>query len=98
MKRLDRASGYFRYFDPISGRVVEGETRQCVHCGFTWIKSPESFTGIQASAPTQKQTRGTCLNCHGLICARPTCLRQGCRHFLAKLDDYELSGGKVALG
>lgn len=47
----------------LSGNKVELETRQCVHCQFTWTYKPGS--GV---------TRGFCLKCFGLLCARPECM------------------------
>ena len=45
------------------GHKIEGETRQCVHCQYTWQYRPGS--GI---------TRGYCLSCDGFMCGRDECL------------------------
>ena len=47
------------------GKKVEGETRQCVHCQYTWQYQPGSGA-----------RRGFCLHCYGLICGREECFRQ----------------------
>lgn len=59
-----KPNGHFRTFDA-TGRAVEGETRQCVHCQKIWIYQPGSGTH-----------RGWCLNCGGFICAEAHCFAQ----------------------
>lgn len=87
MKSLERASGYFSTWDPASGRVIEGETKSCVHCGFMWIYNPkESFDRKLAGKPV---TRGKCLRCYGLVCARPDCLKTGCIPKMAQIEMME---------
>lgn len=61
-----KPNGYFVTQDQ-NGNLVEGETRQCVHCQFIWQYEPGSG-----------HTRGFCLKCNGLTCARPECLKIGC--------------------
>jgi hypothetical protein len=87
---MDKASGYFQYFDPSSGGKTEGETRQCVHCGYTWIYDPrQEFRrklGIKSPAP---KLRGTCVKCSGLVCAIPSCLKNGCVPLMKQIEDAE---------
>jgi hypothetical protein len=59
-----KPSGYFVTGDGQGGKI-EGETRQCCHCQFTW--EYKSGSGI---------TRGWCLNCMGFTCAREQCLKE----------------------
>jgi hypothetical protein len=59
-----KPSGYFVTADG-DGRKIEGETRQCIHCGYTWEYHPGS--GI---------VRGWCLKCNGFVCAREECLKE----------------------
>lgn len=96
MKRLERPSGYFEFFGP-QGKL-QGETRSCVHCGFTWIYDPkaqfERQLGLRSDAPT---TRGTCMKCYGLVCTRPECMAQGCRPLMARIEDMERSSGSIFL-
>jgi len=60
----NRASGYTVTGDG-DGVRREGETRQCVHCQYTWEYVPGSGT-----------RRGWCLKHGGFICARPECEHQ----------------------
>lgn len=48
------------------GRRIEKETRQCVHCQFTWIYDPHA----EARA---RNVRGFCTTCFGFTCERPEC-------------------------
>lgn len=59
-----KPNGYLTTFDA-SGKKIENETRQCVHCQKMWTYSPGSGT-----------TRGFCLKCGGFVCAEPHCLIQ----------------------
>lgn len=59
-----KPSGYTVTQDE-SGCRIEGETRQCVHCQFTWIYQPGSG-----------DRRGWCLNCNGFVCAREECMKE----------------------
>jgi hypothetical protein len=56
-----KPSGYFQTSTG-DGIRIEGETRSCCHCQYTWEYRPGS--GAQ---------RGLCLKCMGLICGRPEC-------------------------
>lgn len=56
----DRPSGYIATSD----EKCFAETRQCVHCQYTWIYIPGSGA-----------KRGICLKCYGLLCGRPECMR-----------------------
>jgi hypothetical protein len=62
------------------GLKIEGETRQCCHCQFTWEYAPGSGT-----------RRGWCLKHNGFVCCRPEC-QQEQEQMLAK---YALATGKV---
>jgi len=59
-----KPNGYFVTADG-NGHKIEGESRQCVHCQYTWEYHPGS--GIQ---------RGYCLKCDGFMCARPECQQE----------------------
>jgi hypothetical protein len=59
-----KESGYFVTADG-EGRKIEGETRQCVHCQFTWEYKPGSG-----------DVRGFCLKCNGFLCGRPECFSE----------------------
>ncbi len=69
-----KPSGYFTTSTG-DGIRVEGETRVCSHCQYTWEYRPGS--GI---------TRGLCLLCRGLLCGRPECAAQQQR-ILASFPD-----------
>lgn len=47
-------------------RRIERETRQCVHCQFTWTYIPHD----EARA---RNVRGFCLSCYGFTCERAEC-------------------------
>lgn len=95
MKRLDRPSGYFQTFDPDKGTNIEGETRSCVHCGFTWIYNPmDSFDRKLAG---KLERRGTCIKCLGLVCAQPHCLEAGCKPLQQWVEETEAAGRKALL-
>ena len=74
MIRGYKPNGYFRK-GVADGKVVEGETRSCSHCQYTWEYVPGS--GHQ---------RGICLNCMGLICGRPECAAEQ-RRLMARFPD-----------
>lgn len=57
----DRTSGYFVTYEG-DGIKVEGETRMCVHCQYTWEYKRGS--GIE---------RGWCMRCNGITCQRDEC-------------------------
>lgn len=89
MKRLERPNGYFSTIDPVSGQRIEGETRNCVHCGFMWIYNPSESFKKQITGEEQPVTRGKCLGCFGLVCARPECLRTGCVPMMKQIEEME---------
>ena len=60
-----RPNGYLVTCNEFGGRV-EKETRQCVHCQFTWDYDPHE----EARART---LRGFCLRCYGYTCERHEC-------------------------
>lgn len=97
MKALDRPSGYFQTWDPNSGRQITGETRQCVHCGTTWVYNPqESFNSLLDGQ--SRKIRGKCLNCYGLICANDYCLEKGCVPMMKQIEDMEKPGNILLKG
>jgi hypothetical protein len=49
------------YIADMSNRVI-GETRQCVHCQYTWVYQPGSGN-----------RRGFCTKCNGLLCGSKKC-------------------------
>ena len=59
-----KPSGYFATADG-EGHKIEGETRQCIHCQYTWEYRPGS--GV---------VRGYCGRCHGFVCARDECIKK----------------------
>lgn len=60
-----RPSGHLVTTNEFGGRM-ELETRQCVHCQFTWTYDPHD----EARART---VRGFCLRCYGYTCERVEC-------------------------
>lgn len=85
--RLERPNGYFQYFGP--GYDIQGETKSCVHCGFTWIYDPGASFRRKLGYIIQPKTRGTCLKCYGLVCARPQCLKKGCLPLMKQIEELE---------
>lgn len=70
-----KPSGHFTTFDP-SGRKVEGETRQCVHCERTWVYMPHDarIVGVVYKPELEvRKQRGFCLLCHGITCCEAGC-------------------------
>lgn len=59
-----KPNGYTAFMNA-AGKRVEGETRQCVHCGKIWQYAPGSGT-----------ERGWCFNCTGFLCAEGPCFAQ----------------------
>lgn len=95
MKRLDRASGYVQTFDPSTFSKIEAETRQCVHCGFTWVYSPMDSFKTLIPEEQKRSIRGKCLKCYGLVCAQPHCLKNGCVSMLKQIDNMEKASRKL---
>jgi len=60
-RRIHRAAGYVAISVP-GERTVEGETRQCAHCGMHWLYVPGSGA-----------RRGFCMKCRGLTCGKTSC-------------------------
>lgn len=87
--KIDRPSGYIQSFDPQTFRRLEGETRQCVHCAFTWIYNPRDSFGSLVPGEQKKSIRGKCLKCYGLVCARPECMALGCINQNQLIDSME---------
>lgn len=78
MIRGYKPSGYTVSFTR-DGRKIEGETRQCVHCQFTWAYGePHAIAELDAflGHPT---LRGFCTRCHGFLCGRQQCIEQQLR-------------------
>lgn len=75
MIRGYKPNGYTLSFTA-DGKRVEAETRQCVHCQFTWSYGeehpPDEFGGVLAH-PTR---RGYCVKCQGWVCARAICIQR----------------------
>lgn len=59
--RGERPNGYFVTFAG-DGIKIEGETRQCAHCQYTWEYKPGSG-----------RKYGLCLSCNGIICGNSWC-------------------------
>lgn len=59
----------------IDGEEV-AETRQCVHCGRHWLWRKGSG-----------KKRGWCMNCSGVTCGKPACMR--CDPLERKLERWE---------
>lgn len=59
--RGDKPNGYF-IKTGTDGKIIQGETRQCAHCQFTWEYRPGSG-----------RRYGMCLSCHGIICDNVRC-------------------------
>ncbi len=89
MKRFDRPNGYFQTWDPHTGRKIEGETRSCVHCSFTWVYNPKESFDKKLTGEYKPVTRGKCLRCFGLVCARPGCLAKGCEPIMKQIEMIE---------
>ena len=85
MIQQNKPSGYFSTSDPLTGKKIEGETRICAHCSFTWIYRPGS--GIK---------RGWCTRCNGLLCGQDKCMKF-CINSEQRLRGYETqkSWGKL---
>lgn len=99
MPATERASGYFQYFDPVTGICQEGETRTCVHCGFTWIYDPKLQIRRKLGLWTpQPKIRGTCLKCSGLVCARDECLKRDCVPVMKQIDEMEKKSALILRG
>ena len=73
-----KPNGFFQTVSP-TGQRLEGETRMCVHCQYTWIYQPGSG-----------HRRGWCLKCNGLLCGRPACAAQQ-RRLVASFADQTRS-------
>jgi len=64
-----------------SGRVVEADTLQCVHCGMHWIVEPGSG-----------RRRGWCTKCNGPLCHSKELCTVMCYPLEKRLDDVEKHG------
>ena len=87
-----RPSGYFVTYNK-DGRKIEGETRQCSHCQYTWIYKPDKF--LDSLLPKKRKKRGICLHCMGLICGRKECMKS-CAPF-SEITQDDTKWGKYAL-
>lgn len=89
-KRIERPSGYFSTFNPVTLQRLEGETRQCVHCGMQWLYDPkDSLRRLQGIRAPKPRTVGKCLKCFGLTCSNPECLKNGCRDYRYEIEQME---------
>jgi hypothetical protein len=87
-KRLERPNGYFQTFDE-HGRKIEGETRQCAHCGFMWMYNPLESFKKKLTGEYKPVIRGKCLKCYGLTCEQPQCKRLGCVPQMKRIELME---------
>ena len=78
-----KPSGYFVTYDR-DGKKIEGETRQCTHCQYSWVYKPDKF--LDGLLPKKRRQRGFCLYCRGLLCGRPTCMKS-CAPFTEVWED-----------
>lgn len=73
-----KPNGYTLSFTA-EGKRVEAETRQCVHCQFSWtygdLHLPEEMDELFGH-PTR---RGYCCRCRGWLCARTVCIQEQVR-------------------
>lgn len=97
MKSLERPSGYFQTWDPKTGKRIEGETRQCVHCGFMWVYNPKESFDKKLTGEYKPIIRGKCFRCFGLVCARDECLKKGCIPQMKQIEDIEKAGRQNAI-
>ena len=72
-----KPNGYFVTYDR-NGKRIEGETRQCSHCQYSWIYKPDQF--LDGLLPKKRKQRGICLHCMGLLCGRKVCM-ESCAPF-----------------
>ena len=73
-----KASSFSRTVDPtIRGGYKEEELRMCAHCGYQWVHKPGSG-----------KKRGVCLQCNGLTCGKPECMKE-CMVLEKRMDLFE---------
>lgn len=92
MKRLERPSGHFGTFDPSTFARVEGETRECVHCGYQWIYNPRASFSAKVAGDYKPVTRGICTKCNGMVCGQQQCLKLGCIPKFKQIEIMEETG------
>ena len=89
-----KPSGNFVTFDG-EGRKIEGETRQCIHCQYTWeyhpgLEGPKRPARLGVNQKAEGQ-RGWCLKHCGFLCGRAECFEEQER----MIAIYALQTGKV---
>ena len=67
-----KPSGYTVTFTG-EGHRVDGETRQCIHCQYTWDYVPGGM-GADRDDPLRGTKRGWCYKCSGFLCGRQACI------------------------
>lgn len=70
-----KPGGYATWSQPGS-KVVEKDTLQCVHCGFTWFVEPGSG-----------HLRGFCTMCNGPTCGHQNCMP--CKPLMKRIEESE---------
>lgn len=74
----EKPNGYAVTYNA-DGRRIEFETRQCIHCQYTWSygapHQPEELQDLLGH-PT---LRGWCSRCNGWLCSRRSCIEQQLR-------------------
>ena len=78
MIRGYKPSGYTLSYTR-EGRKLEGETRQCVHCQYTWAYGEPHGLAELDSFLGHPTLRGFCTHCHGFLCGRRQCFEQQMR-------------------
>jgi hypothetical protein len=89
-----KPSGYFVTADG-EGHRIEGETRQCCHCQYTWeyhpgLEGPKRPPRLGKDQMSEGQ-RGWCLKHGGFLCGRADCFEDQERMIAL----YALNTGKV---
>ncbi len=58
------------------GKKCEHETRQCVHCQFSWAYGEPHFPEELDELLGHPTRRGWCVQCGGFLCGRKQCFLQ----------------------
>jgi hypothetical protein len=88
MIRGYKPNGYSLNFSR-EGKRIEAETRQCVHCQYTWGYGDEHDEPISMLGHATR--RGYCLKCGGWVCCRDVCIQKQLR----LVDFYLETTGKI---
>lgn len=88
-----KPSGHWVTYDKF-GRKIEGESRSCSHCQYTWTYLPDSEwknSRYWQVIPKfeRKKKRAICLHCMGLVCGRPECMKSCAPFSEITLNDYK---------